>query len=120
MFLFWYECRKWYSKLIFEKGKIEMKHTKNMHFVDTPEARELYLVAINSSVLYFRMLQAIEKNLEKKMQKGTFDAEKAIDAFYYVSEEAARKYLKDFGYKFTVTEKWSAAVMMRDLFVAEH
>ena len=76
-----------------------MTHTKSMIYRPTEESRELYLVANNESSLY-PMIQAIE-------------------AFYHVMDQASKKYLHDFGYMFTVTERWTAAQDMRDSFEEE-
>ena len=38
-----------------------------------------------------------------------FDATKAIVAFYHVATAASNLYNKEFGYKFSVTERWTAA-----------
>ena len=95
-----------------------MKHTTSMIYRPTEESRELYLVATNESTLY-PMIQAIEANLEKKIKKGIYDSEKAIEAFYHVMDQASKKYMHDFGYMFTVTERWTAAQDMRDSFEEE-
>lgn len=95
-----------------------MKRTSNMIYRASEEARELYLCADNESTLY-PMKQAIEANLIKKMQKGIFDGKKAIEAFYYLMDAMAKKYKKDFGYMFTVTERWTVAADMAQDFIEE-
>ena len=96
-----------------------MKRTKSMIYKPSDEAQECYIVATNESRLY-PMIQAIENNLSKKIVKGIFDAEKATEAFFHVTTEVSKKYLKDFGYAFTVTERWTAAQDMRDSFLSEY
>ena len=96
-----------------------MKKTASMIYRPSEEARELYLVADNESRLY-PMIQAIENSLIKKLEKCVYDAEKAIIAFFHVTTEASNQYKKDYGYSFTVTERWTAAQDMRDAFIAEY
>ena len=93
-----------------------MKHTKNMVYKPTTESRELFLCATNDGNLYRRMTQCVLDNLEKKIKKGTYDREKAVDAWYYVATAASDQYYKDFGYKFTVTERYTAAVEMAEYY----
>lgn len=96
-----------------------MKRTKNMIYNPTEESRELYLVATNESKLYFSMILPIIKNLSKKMKKGTFDKDKAADAFYYVATEASKQYKKDYGYSFSVQDRFTAAVDMVDSYMED-
>jgi hypothetical protein len=51
------------------------------------------------------------------MAKGVFNADKAIDAFYHVADAASKQYHKDFGYLFTVTERFTAATDMVDYYM---
>ena len=62
---------------------------------------------------------AIENSLIKKLEKGIFDAEKATMAFFHLTTEASKQYMRDFGYAFNVTERWTAAQDLRDDFLAE-
>lgn len=89
-----------------------MKHTKNMIYKETTESRELLLVATNDGDLYRRMITPVIENLTKKYKKGCYIAEKAVDLWYYVATEASNQYYKDFGYRFTVQERYTAAVDM--------
>ena len=94
-----------------------MKHTKSMKYEPSAESRELYLYATNNGDLYRSQIQYIENNLRKKMEKGIFGRKKAVDAFYYAAENAAKMYKKDFGYMFNVTDRYTAAVDMCDDFI---
>ena len=96
-----------------------MKRTASMIYRASDEARELYLVTDNEGRLY-PMKQAIENNLIKKIKKGVYDADRAIEAFYYLTTEASRQYKRDFGYMFTVTERWTAAADIARDFIAEY
>lgn len=94
-----------------------MKRTKSMIYKPSEEARELLLVATNEGKLYTSMIVPIVRNLAKKMAKGVFNADKAIDAFYYVADAASKQYHKDYGYLFTVTERFTAASDMVDYYM---
>lgn len=92
-----------------------MKHTKNMYIKETDESRELSLYADNERDIYFGYIIPACKNLAKYYRKGTFDANKAIDAFYPAAEAAAKKYCKEFAHIedapkiFDVTARYTAA-----------
>ena len=96
-----------------------MKHTKSMNYNPTIESRELFLYATNDGNIYRQMATPIINNLRKKAQKGMYDKEKAVDAWYKVATEASNKYYKDFGYKFSVTDRFTAAVDMADHYEEE-
>lgn len=89
-----------------------MKRTRNMVYNPTTEANELFMYAINDGKLYRRMIKNILNNLEKKISKGIYDKEKAVDAWYYVATEASKKYNEDFGYSFSVSDRFTVAVDM--------
>jgi hypothetical protein len=94
-----------------------MKRTKSMIYKPSEEARELLLVATNESKLYTSMIVPTVRNLAKKYNKGKFDADKAIDAFWYVADAASKQYHKEYGYLFTVTERFTAAKDMVDYYM---
>ena len=94
----------------------EMKRTKTMVYKPTEESRELMLYAINSGDLYKRQITPVINSLRKKAAKGTYDNEKAVDAWYYVACSASQMYYKDFGYSFTVTDRFTAAVDMEQYY----
>lgn len=96
-----------------------MKRTSSMKVIETEESRELFLYAVNNGVLYSRAIVPTIQNLAKKYRKGTFDAERAVDAFYYVACFASDSYYRDFGYKFTVTERFTAAKNLVDYFMED-
>lgn len=86
-----------------------MKITKNMYVENTDASRELELYADNDRDIYFYQIKPVITNLQKKYVKGSFEATQAIVAFYHVATAASNKYYKEFGYKFSVTERWTAA-----------
>lgn len=92
-----------------------MRKTRAMIFVNSHEAEELYLCTIHNGDCRNR-IKAVYTNLKKKWDKGTYDSDRAIEAWYYVAEGEAQVYNRDFGYKFTVTEKWSAALKLEEHF----
>lgn len=99
-----------------------MKHTKNMIYVPSQEARELTLYAANSSDIYFRNIKPVVASLAKKMRRGEFNKELAIDAFYHVACESAKTYYRDFcymysGFKFYVSDRYTAASDLLDMFI---
>lgn len=96
-----------------------MKRTKNMIYKASDEARELFLYATNSGVLYDRQIKPSIENLRKKARKGTFDEDKAADLFYYVATSASAMYDKDFGFSFSVQQRFTAAVDMVDFYIDE-
>ena len=96
-----------------------MKRTKSMSYNPTTESRELFLYATNHGDLYRQMTTATIANLRKKHSKGTYDKEKAIDAYYYIATEASNRYYKDFGYRFSVTDRFTAAVEMEEYYKEE-
>jgi hypothetical protein len=96
-----------------------MKRAKNMIYKASDEARELFLYATNSGVLYDRQIKPSIENLRKKARKGTFDKDKAADLFYYVATSASVMYDKDFGFSFSVQQRFTAAVDMVDFYIDE-
>ena len=93
-----------------------MKRTKTMIYTPSAEADELFLYAINNGGLYRRMTENVLNNLEKKIKKGIYDREKAIDLWYYVATEASNKYNEDFGYRFKVAERFTVAVDLAEYY----
>jgi hypothetical protein len=58
------------------------------------EAEELHLCASNDRDLYLGYLEPIEKNFMRKVKKGIFDPEKAVQAYTTVLRSAAKRYAK--------------------------
>ena len=92
-----------------------MKRTKNMIYNKTQESTELFFFTTNTESIY-PQIQYTVRNLAKKFDKGVYDAEKAIDAFYYIACAASDLYKKWYGYGFSVADRFSAAVDLRDYF----
>ena len=88
-----------------------MKITKSMFYNPSPEARELFLCADNNGLAYPQIC-AVVSNLARKYKKGIFNAEQATVAFFHIMTAEAKRYARDFGYMFSVTERWTAAADM--------
>ena len=93
-----------------------MKRTKNMIYNPTTESRELFLYAVNDGNLYRGMTVGTIKSLGKKYHKGAYDKEKAVDAWYYVATEASNRYFKEFGYRFSVADRFTCAVELEEYY----
>ena len=85
-----------------------MKITKSMIYTPSPEATELYLCTVNNGDVY-PMIKAVYTNLRKKYLKGTYDHNLAITAWYHVAAAESDIYNRDFGYSFTITERYTVA-----------
>lgn len=96
-----------------------MKRTKNMIYKETAESQELYFYGINNRRIYDGFMYDVN-NLNKKAKKGVYDSEKAVDLFYYLATEASNLYKKEFGYSFSVGDRFTVAVDMRDAFEADY
>lgn len=100
-----------------------MKRTNNMVIRPTTESRELGLYATNDGYLYTTRIVPVVRNLAKKHTKGVFDADRAIDAFYPIATDAARKYCREFArvedapQVFSVPDRFTAAAYMVDYFM---
>ena len=101
------------------KGANIMKHTKSMVYNETTESRELFLYATNDGNLYRQMITPIINNMRKKAQKGIYNSDKAVDAWYPVATAASNKYGKDYGYTFSVQDRYTAAVDMEEYYREE-
>lgn len=92
-----------------------MKH-KQHDYKETIEARELFLYATGSGELHTYII-AIVRCLARKYRKGAFDREKAVDLFYPFATAASDNYNCDFGYKFSVQDRFTAACKMVDFYM---
>ena len=89
-----------------------MKRTVNMKYNETEESRELFLYATNCGNLYRQRITPAIASLRKKAIKGTYDADKAVDLFYYIATVASDMYNREYGYRFSVADRFTAAVDM--------
>lgn len=90
-----------------------MKHTKSMKIKTelTIEQRDLYLFAFggNGDLQAEKMYTAIEKNLRRKLEKGTFKVYKSVVAWYPLVDYCNKLYIKWYGYGYTVADRYAAA-----------
>jgi hypothetical protein len=91
---------------------------------DEKAAHELFLSATNDGDLYRRQIQPIIKNLAGKLKKGTFNKTRAVDAFVYAAESAAKDYTKQYGSGrgygiFNPATRRAAAAAMLDAYMEE-
>jgi hypothetical protein len=64
---------------------------------DEAATQELKLYTENDGNIYKSQTTYILKNLATKKVRGTYDREKAVDLFMYLTETGAKKYVKEFG-----------------------
>lgn len=95
-----------------------MKRTSSVVYRETIESRELHLYGVNNDIVY-RHFKEVSKNLKKKIEKGTYDSDKAIDAFYHVANTASKEYEREFGYGFSVQDRFTCACDLKDDFEEE-
>lgn len=96
-----------------------MKRTSSMIYKATEESRELMLYATNDGNLYRQRITPVIDNLRKKYKKGVYDANKAVDLWYYVATAASENYNREFGYKFSVQDRFTVAVEMEEYYREE-
>ncbi len=70
------------------------------------------MYAINDGGFYRDKTKPLIESLRKKAKKGEYNVDKAVDAYYDVVCEASKMYEKDFGYSFSVADRFTAAVDM--------
>ena len=83
---------------------------------DAEAAEELAMWAENDGDLYKRQITPSIENLAKKMVKGVYDKEKAIQLWKYTADSAAKSYQKEFGDTFTAETRRMAAAMLADYY----
>ena len=94
-----------------------MKRTKSMIYKPTEEARELFMYTDNNGDLWRKMGEAYAECLKKKIKKGNYNSDKAVDLLYRLTTAASDQYKREFGYSFSVQDRFTAAVdLEKDLF----
>lgn len=88
---------------------------------DKTAARELALYIQNDGQLYRTRAQAIIKNLQRKLKRGTYSAQQATKAWMYLADAGAVKYTKEFGtpgqrVMFDVPTRWEAAKQLQSYY----
>ena len=87
--------------------------------VNDHDARELHLYADNHADLHRQRTTPVHKNLRNKMAAGTYDHNKAKQAFKHVADDAAKRYKKEHGHHFDVATRKHVAGKMADQFHGE-
>lgn len=88
--------------------------------VDETAARELELFAVNEGKIYPQRI-AIEKNLERKVEKGTYDHSKAWKLWLYWVDTASKMYEREFGGPaFNKATREAVAKSLSDEWYEEH
>jgi hypothetical protein len=65
--------------------------------MDTDAVNELDSFIMNDEYLYRRRFMPIITNIKRKIKKNTYDHEKAQKLWMYLIDDAARKYVQEFG-----------------------
>ena len=92
------------------------------------EVRELQLYCENDGDIYRQQISMIEKNLTRRLAKGTYDHEKSKKLWMYAADNCARKYNKEFGNEsglpwhkmFSTADRREVAKNFADSFRDEH
>jgi hypothetical protein len=93
-----------------------MKRTKSMVYKETVESKELTLYTLNDYTLYRLYIAPLIMNLTRKAANGIYDKEKAIDGWFAVATKASKFYNKDFGYSFSVQDRFTTAIELEEFF----
>ena len=65
--------------------------------MDTDAVNELDSFIMNDEDLYRRRFMPIISNIKRKINKNIYDHEKVIKLWMYLVDDAARKYVQEFG-----------------------
>ena len=99
-------------------------NTRRAAPADDHAVTDLVLYAENTGSIYERYILPTIKSLATKLSKETYDKDRAVDAFVYVADAAAKQYNAEFGSgqgygPFTVATRRAAAASMLDNAVGE-
>ena len=64
---------------------------------DSDAVNELDLFIMNDEELYRQRFMPIITNIKRKIKRGIYDHEKIIKLWMYLIDDAARKYVQEFG-----------------------
>tara|TARA_B100001564_G_scaffold327997_1_gene311443 strand:- start:881 stop:1237 length:357 start_codon:yes stop_codon:yes gene_type:complete len=65
--------------------------------IDSDAVNELDSFLMNDEDLYRRRFMPIISNIKRKMKRGVYDHEKSIKLWMYLVDDAAKKYVQEFG-----------------------
>ena len=84
-------------EVVGDSNKMPIKNTAGF---DTDESLVSELVMwINNAQIPYNQLQAVEKNMARKLSSGEYDSELAVKGFMYAVESGAKDYAREFGGK---------------------
>lgn len=93
---------------------------------DLEAARELELYAENTREIYDRWTMPTVDNLTRKYKRGQYDKEKAVKAWEYVAEYAAKMYAREFASPsawyviFNAATRRAVAEYLEDVYFCEY
>lgn len=94
-----------------------MKRTRNMVIKETDDSRELTLYAFNNRDT-MHIIDNLLPGIIRKINKGIYDDDKAIDLMYPVACQTAKSYINKFGsagnYNFDVCARFTVAVELAE------
>lgn len=85
-----------------------MKKAKKYQY-DYQAQRELRLTLESDADLYRQRIEPIHKNLITKQARGVYKPHLGAKLFQYAVDEEARKYQKNYGFRFTVQDRRAVA-----------
>lgn len=94
--------------------------------IDRDAARELELYTENASAIYERCTMPTVENLRKKYARGQYDKTKAVKAWEYVAEAAAKMYAREFASPsawyviFNAATRRAVAEYLEDVYFCEY
>lgn len=94
-----------------------MKRTRNMIIKETDDSKELALYAFNDRDT-MHIVDNLLPGIIRKINKGIYDDDKAIDLMYPVACQVAKAYIKEFGsagnYNFDVCARFTVAAELAE------
>ena len=76
------------------------------------DARELYLYALNTSGVYFGVIDPTINSLRRHVKRGNYSKDAALVAWQHAANKAAKLYISDYGGAFGVADRCAAAVAL--------
>lgn len=90
-----------------------------MYYVNSAEKRELCLVSEHNYENY-SLIKPMFECIDKHIKKGQFNYENAVNGLYNKLYYISKNYERDFGYMFSVTERFSASITLLENYLADN
>lgn len=91
--------------------EVQRYETYKEHGIQTNRGKPgTYVIHSEDGRIYEGITTAVLNNLRKHYKKGVYSTDKAVDAWYQVATEGSRSYNKEFGYSFSVGDRFTVAV----------